>query len=142
MHYFPIIPRLQSLYKSPTMAKLMTWHSNHVGDEKVMRGPADSPQWKHADTKWSFLKNEPRHVRLGMAMDGVNPFGNNSTSHSTWPIVLVNYNLPPWLSIKAIHVILCAIVPGTIPLHIFSKLYIKVTNSLVFAPFTIQKIKI
>jgi hypothetical protein len=114
MHYFPITPRLRSIYKSPTMARLMRWHEEYKSEDHIMRGPADSPAWKCANRKWTFLKDEPRHVRFGMAMDGINPHGNNSSSYSTWPIVLVNYNLPPWMSIKAVHLILCAIVPSTI----------------------------
>jgi hypothetical protein len=34
-----------------------------------------------------------------MSTDGMNPFSNNST-HSTWPIVLMILNLPPWLCNK------------------------------------------
>jgi hypothetical protein len=113
MHFFPITPRLQSLYKNPTMARLMRWHEENRSHDNIMRGPADSAQWKRANNRWEFLKDELRHVRLGMAMDGVNPHSNNSTSYSTWPMVLVNYNLPPWMSINAKHLILCAIVPGT-----------------------------
>ena len=45
-------------------------------------------------------------------MDGVNPFGLHSTSWSTWQIVLVNYNLPPWLTIKKGHILLALLVPG------------------------------
>ena len=37
---------------------------------------------------------------------------HNSASHSTWPIVLVNYNLPPWMSIQKEHLILSTIVHG------------------------------
>jgi hypothetical protein len=29
-------------------------------------------------------------------MDGMNPFGDQSTSHSTWPVTLCIDNLPPW----------------------------------------------
>ncbi|MCO5594020.1 hypothetical protein L7F22_048039 [Adiantum nelumboides] len=47
-----------------------------------------------------------------MAMDGVNPFGLRSSSWSTWPVCLVNYNLSPWLSIKKGHLILGLIVPS------------------------------
>jgi hypothetical protein len=30
-----------------------------------------------------------------MSTDGVNPFGNHSSTHSTWPVVLLLYNLTP-----------------------------------------------
>ena len=51
-------------------------------------------------------------MRLGLATDGVNPFGVQSTSWSTWPVIIVNYNIPPWLTIKKGHLILALIVPG------------------------------
>ena len=35
------------------------------------------------------------NVRLGLASDWFNPFGNMSTNNSVWPVVLVPYNLPP-----------------------------------------------
>jgi hypothetical protein len=34
------------------------------------------------------------NVWLGLISDEFNPFGNMSTSYSTWPIMLVPYNLP------------------------------------------------
>jgi hypothetical protein len=43
---------------------------------------------------------EQRNIHFGMALDGVNPFSNQSLSHSTWPVLLVNYNLPAWLVTK------------------------------------------
>jgi len=33
-------------------------------------------------------------MRLGLIADGFNPFRSMSTSHSTWPVMLVPYNLP------------------------------------------------
>ena len=77
-----------------------------------MQVPADSPAWKHIEEKWPTFKEEPRSIRLGLAMDGVNPFGLQSLSWSTWPVCLVNYNLPPWLAIKKGHLLLSLIVPG------------------------------
>ena len=31
---------------------------------------------------------------LGACTDGMNPFGNQSTNHSTWPVFVWMYNLP------------------------------------------------
>ena len=45
-------------------------------------------------------------------MDGVNPYGLRSTTWSTWPVVLVNYNIPPWLCIKKGHLLLALLIPG------------------------------
>ena len=52
------------------------------------------------------------HLRLGLATNGVNPFGLRSKKWSTWPIVLVNYNIPPWMSINKGHLVLSLLIPG------------------------------
>jgi hypothetical protein len=51
-------------------------------------------------------------MRLGLTANGFNPFGNMSTSYSTWPIMLVPYNLPPWMSMKHTSFILSLVIPG------------------------------
>jgi hypothetical protein len=50
-------------------------------------------------------------VRLGLASDGFNPFGNMSTSYSMWLVVLASYNLPPWMCMKASNLILSLLIP-------------------------------
>ena len=95
MHYFPLGPRLQAHYRSYELSHFMTRWIDYTSPDEVLRAPADAKTWKTLDEKYDFLRNDPRHVRLGVAMDGFNPFSHNSASHSTWPIVLVNYNLPP-----------------------------------------------
>ena len=35
-----------------------------------------------------------------------------STTHSTWPVTLVPYNLPPWLCMKRSSLILSLVIPG------------------------------
>ena len=89
----------------------MTWHATTRSTDEVMRVPADSPTWRHIEEKWPLFREDPRNLRLGLAMDGVNPFGLRSSSWSTWPVCLVNYNLPPWLAIKKGHLLLSLIVP-------------------------------
>jgi hypothetical protein len=42
----------------------------------------------------------------------VHPFGNMSFSHSTWPVMLVPYNLPPWMCMKQPYFMLRLIIPG------------------------------
>jgi hypothetical protein len=41
-----------------------------------------------------WFDKDVRSIRFAMSIDGVNPFGNQSSTHSTWPIVLSLYNLP------------------------------------------------
>jgi hypothetical protein len=47
-----------------------------------------------------------------MALDGVNLFSNQSLSHSIWHVVLLNYNLPPWLVTKQFFIMLVLLIPG------------------------------
>ncbi|GJY10468.1 zinc finger, PHD-type containing protein [Tanacetum coccineum] len=55
---------------------------------------------------------EPRNVRLGLAVDGFNSFGNLSQSYSMWPVILTTYNLPPWLCMKESSFMLTLLIPG------------------------------
>ena len=55
---------------------------------------------------------EPRHVRLGLAMDGFNPFGNMSISYSMWPEFVMPYNLPPWKCMKEPFLMMSMLIPG------------------------------
>jgi hypothetical protein len=32
-----------------------------------------------------------------LSTEGMNPFAKWSSKHSTWPMILTIYNLPPWL---------------------------------------------
>ncbi len=44
-------------------------------------------------------------------LDGVNPFGDLSSCHSTWLVILLNCNLPPWLVTKRYFMMLTLIIP-------------------------------
>ncbi|KAM6542647.1 hypothetical protein CsatB_007094 [Cannabis sativa] len=113
MRYFPLIPRLKRLYTSRHTAKYMVWHhSGKSKDEGVMRHPVDGAAWKDFDAKHPDFASEPRNVRLGLAADGFNPFGNMSQAYSMWPVVLANYNLSPWLCMKDNNFMLTILIPG------------------------------
>jgi hypothetical protein len=43
---------------------------------------------------------DPHNVRLGLASDGFNPFAMLNVAYSTWPVIIIPYNLPPWLCLK------------------------------------------
>ncbi|KAA0046644.1 CACTA transposable element [Cucumis melo var. makuwa] len=74
----------------------MRWHRDkHVETDDVLRHPADAEGWKHFDYEFPDFGYDPRNVRLGLASDGFNPFGQMSTSYSMWLVVLLPYNLPP-----------------------------------------------
>ena len=47
-----------------------------------------------------------------MAMDGVNLHSLQNTNYFVWLVVVINNNIPPWLSVKNEHLMLTLIVPG------------------------------
>ncbi|GLT52919.1 hypothetical protein SLA2020_262280 [Shorea laevis] len=113
LRYFPIKPRLQRLFMSKDIARNMRWHKDERHhDDNALRHPADSIVWKEFDKEHDWFAQDSRNVRLGLASDGFNPFGNMSTSNSIWPVVLVPYNLPPWRCMKDPHIILSLLIPG------------------------------
>nr|GMD88346.1 uncharacterized protein LOC109184453 [Ipomoea batatas] len=77
-----------------------------------MRHPADSTAWKHFDEIHKEFSSEPHNVRLGLASDGFQPFNQSKTSYNIWPVILIPYNLPPWMCMKDSNFILSTLIPG------------------------------
>lgn len=79
----------------------MKWHDVDCDKtEGVLRHSAEAEAWKNFDRKFFDFANDPRNVRLALASDGFNPFGNMSNAYSMWPVVLVPYNLLLWRCMK------------------------------------------
>jgi len=78
-----------------------------------MQMPGDGYTFRDINKIWLFFKEEPHIVRISMAFDGVNPFGELITNHSVCCVFIINNNLPPRMTIKREHVMLALIVPGT-----------------------------
>ncbi|CAM8987826.1 unnamed protein product [Rhodiola kirilowii] len=112
VRYFPLTPRLQRLYMSPHIAKEMRWHRERKVRNGHIRHPADGEAWKEFDNKYPDFARDARNVRLGLATDGFNPFGAAGLSHSTWPIVVMPYNLPPSMCMKKEFNILALLISG------------------------------
>jgi len=55
---------------------------------------------------------DPRNLRLGLATDGMNPYGNLSSKHSLWSILLIIYNFPYWLCMKRKYMMLSMMILG------------------------------
>ena len=72
------------------------WHKEVLKPDKdLLRHPTDGEAWKSFDTAYLEFASDPRNLRLGLAIDGFNPFGNMSNSYSMWPVLVMPYNLPP-----------------------------------------------
>ena len=112
MWYFPPIPRFRRLFQSPKIAKDLIWHAQEREFDGKMRHPSDSPSWKLVDHRWPDFALEPRNLRLAISADGINPHSSMSSRHSCWPIIMVIYNLPPWLCMKRKFMMLSLLISG------------------------------
>ena len=112
MWYAPIIPRLKRLFRNKDHAKLLRWHKEDRKVDNTLRHPADRSQWRAIDREFLEFANEARNLRFTLSTDGMNPFGEQSTSHSTWPVTLCIYNLSPWLCMKQKFIMMPILIQG------------------------------
>ena len=96
MWYLPVVDRLKCLFLIPETTKLMTWHVNHPEkSDGKLRHPSDAHQWRTFDANHPEFRDKKRNVRFTLSTDGMNPFGERSSMHSTWPVLMTIYNLHP-----------------------------------------------
>src|SRR6185369_5038430 len=80
--------------------------------DNMLRHPADASQWRKVDRAFPTFANDARNIRFGLSTDGMNPFGEQSSGHSTWPVTLCIYNLPHWLCMKQKFIMMPVLIPG------------------------------
>ncbi|XP_057444576.1 uncharacterized protein LOC130736810 [Lotus japonicus] len=112
LRHFPLIPRLQRLFMCSKTASSTRWHEEERSKDGKLRHPADGEAWQFFDKCHRDFADDSRNIRLGLASDGFNPFRSMSLSHSTWPVILIPYNFPPWWCMKAEYSILSLLIPG------------------------------
>nr|XP_051229665.1 uncharacterized protein LOC127347527 [Lolium perenne] len=113
LRHFPLIPRLQRMFLSKEQSKEVQWHKLKRQDvENDLSHPADGDAWKDFDNIHKDFAADARNIRLGLATDGFNPYGNMSNSYSMWPVFVVPYNLPPWACMDQSNFMLTLLIPG------------------------------
>ena len=95
LRYFPLKPRLQRLYMSSKTTSHMKWHVDGCMRGEMMRHLVESLAWKNFDKVHPSFAQEPRNVKLDLASDGLNPFGNMSISYTCglWFLFHITYHL-------------------------------------------------
>lgn len=91
------------------------WHATHASKDKCMCVPSDSKAWKHVDQCISFgvCSRDEKLKGLGWELtDGFNAWSQHSSNCTIRSMLLVNYNLPPWYTIKNVHIMLSMIFQG------------------------------
>ncbi|XP_054816838.1 uncharacterized protein LOC129316433 [Prosopis cineraria] len=108
--YFPIVSRFRRLYRSEVESRNLTWHKDGRIKDTMLRHLTDSPQWKRIDSEYPNFVKDNRNLRLELSTDRMNLFGLQSSTHSTWPVILINYSLPLWLCMKRKYLMLSLLI--------------------------------
>jgi len=83
LRYLRIVPRFKRLFANGDDAKDLRWHENARNCDGMVHHPVECLQWKKIDRLFPNFGKEARNLRLGLASDGMNPYGNLSTQHSS-----------------------------------------------------------
>ena len=94
----------------------MRWHNDRKkpddGDDRKLRHLADARQWRAVKGEDADFAADPRNIVLGVSTDGMNPYGNQNTNHSSWPVFLWMYNIPPWKCMKTKYIHMSMLIQG------------------------------
>ena len=113
LRHFPLIPRLKRMFATKRTAEETQWHEmRRTPVENEMSHPADGKAWKDFNFKYPTFADDPRNLRLALATDGFNPFGNLNTQYSMWPVLLTPLNLPPWECVNPANCFMSLLIPG------------------------------
>jgi len=64
-------------------AKLLWWHKKDRKVDNILRHLADGFQWRVIDMEFTEFAKDTRNLRFTLSTDHMNPFGEQSSSHST-----------------------------------------------------------
>jgi hypothetical protein len=121
-HYLQIGPRLKALYLNKHFAELSNYrgtldlntqavddvfHGSHYLGLLQQQVQIDGQQYPHC------FFSDPRDIALGIMTDGFQIFKRQRDGSATcWPIIAINFNLPPEERTKLSNIIPLAIIPG------------------------------
>jgi hypothetical protein len=94
----------------------LQWHTTERKKDAMLRHTADVIQWRNFDRKHKDFATEVKNIRFRLSTDGMNPFRETCSSHSTWPITLCIYNLPSWLCMKHMFIMMPLLISR--PVHV------------------------
>jgi hypothetical protein len=112
------------MWKDRSIAKQLGYqhrYTNSSDSDKIIRDIFDSSIYRDllekqvvVDGKIQGHKyfSDPRDIALGISLDGVTYFSRRQ--HSVWPVILVNYNLPPKVHTHRNRILCYGVIPGTV----------------------------
>jgi hypothetical protein len=85
LRYIPITPKLNWLFLCKETTQQMRWQKEGIRDSEVadiMSHPTDAEVWHALDCFDPEFARDLRSVRLGLSMDGFQPYSLDSTVYS------------------------------------------------------------
>ena len=68
---------------------------------------------KHMEDTWpNKFKDEVCNLILSIIIDGINPYSQPDGTYTVCHVLVINNNIPPWLSVKNEHIMLDLIFLG------------------------------
>jgi len=123
--YLPVRSQLQAMLKDKSVAKQLKYRQTCSrttgGDDETIRDIFDSSIYHNLLEKQVVVNgqtqdhkyfSDPRDVALGISLDGVTYFSRRQ--HSVWPVILINYNLPPKVRTRRDRILCYGVIPGTV----------------------------
>jgi hypothetical protein len=100
------------MFSNPRDVEMLLWHVNCKTDGKI-RHPTNGRQWKQFDlAHQEDFSNDLRNIRFGLSTDEMSPFREMRNPHTTWPVIMCIFNLPPWLCHKRKYLLLATLISG------------------------------
>jgi hypothetical protein len=100
------------MFVSKEAAEEAQWHILKRQPNEEMSHPADGEAWQAFNREYLDFANDAKNIRLGLATDEFNPFGNMNTKYNMWPVIVVPYNLPPWACMEESNFLMTLLIPG------------------------------
>jgi hypothetical protein len=87
-------------------------YANKLDTNVVLSHPSNASQLKEVDAEYPTFKEDPKNIRLGVSIVSINLFGSQNSTHSTWPMFVWIYNLPPWLCMRKKYIHMRMLIQG------------------------------
>lgn len=120
--YLPFTSRIRGMFLNEELSEHMTYRSSFEHDGNNIKDVFDGRHYREllrehvaideVEQTYCHFSN-PRDVAVGLLTDGFQVFKRvRGGTASCWPLILINFNLPPELRSKLHHVIELGIIPG------------------------------
>jgi hypothetical protein len=70
------------MYRCSSLVELMSWHNANKNADGLVQFVCDSKAWSHIDNTQPNFAVEPYNIRLGVALNGQNPYADLATNLS------------------------------------------------------------